>query len=81
MVLENFIMQMAIIIKENGKTIKQMVKENISMNLDKELFLKENGKMMFKMDSEKRFGLMAVHMKEIIQMDKKMEKVKIVFLI
>ena len=73
--LENFIMQMAITIQENGKMIKLMVKANTCTNLDKALFLKENGKMTFKVDLEKRFGLMAIHMKEIIQMDKKREKV------
>ena len=53
-------MQKVMFIEENLKTIWQTVMENTLISMD--LNIKENSKMMFKRDMEKRNGLMELNM-------------------
>ena len=63
--------------KVNGKMIKQMAK--VLINIVMVLFLQAIGKMINKMVSAKKSGLMVQNMKEIIPMVKKMDKENLSF--
>ena len=64
MALENFYMLMEMFMKENEEKIKQMAKEYIGKKMER--VMKENEKMIYSMDMAKKFGLMEVDMKDII---------------
>lgn len=63
MVKVNFIILMAISIKDNGQMIKLMVMDVINIVKKMEFFFKEIGKMIYKMDMELKYGLINVNMK------------------
>jgi len=63
MVKVNFIILMAISIKDNGQMIKLMVMDVINIVKKMEFFFKEIGTMIYKMDMELKYGLINVNMK------------------
>ena len=70
--MANYFILTAITFLESGKTTKLMVM--VFLHKKKVLGMKADGKMMYRMDSEKNIGLMVVFSKGILKMVKRMEK-------
>ncbi len=71
----NFYMQIKLYMKEIGKMIRLMVMEFSYTQI--KLDIQVNGKMIFNTDMEKKIGLMAQYIKEILKKVKSMDKVLI----